>query len=133
MVGGNAAVKQMLLENGEKEKAFSATAHPNENLYQVVAFCLNKTIEQQFALNYHCCAFRFIYMLTDLKGEFTYDYWMWANRRERRFREWAPFNRAGHLPTILRWYGVRIPKDEACPICGTGGIRESDSWASCKV
>jgi hypothetical protein len=67
MVGGDAAVEQMLLENGEKEKTFSATAHPNENLYQVVAFCLNKAIEQQFALNYHCRAFRFVCMLTDLK------------------------------------------------------------------
>ena len=58
--------------------------------------------------------------LSALEGEFTYDYWMWANRRERRFRQWAPFNRAGHLPTILRWYGVRIPKEKSCPICGSG-------------
>ena len=27
--------------------------------YQVVAFCLNKAIEQQFALNYHCRNFPF--------------------------------------------------------------------------
>ena len=62
--------------------------------------------------------------LAALEGEFVYDYWMWANRRERRFREWAPFNRAGHLPTILRWYGVKIPKDEMCPICGALNLEE---------
>lgn len=56
--------------------------------------------------------------LAALEGELTYDYWMWANRRERRFANWAPFNNARHLPTILRWYGGRIPKDESCPLCG---------------
>ena len=45
MVGCDTAVEQMLLENSEKEKAFPATAHSNENLYQVVSFCLNKAIE----------------------------------------------------------------------------------------
>jgi hypothetical protein len=68
MVGSNAAVEQMLLENGEKEKTFSATAHPNKNLYQVVVFCLNKTIKQQFALYYHGLTFYFVCMLTDLKA-----------------------------------------------------------------
>ena len=68
MVRSDAAVEQMVLENGEKKKTFPTTAHPNKNLYQVVAFCLNKAIEQQFALNYHCLAFCFVYMLTNLKA-----------------------------------------------------------------
>ena len=41
--------------------------YPNENLYQVVGFCLNKAIEQQFTVNYHSVSFRFVYMSTDLK------------------------------------------------------------------
>ena len=56
--------------------------------------------------------------LSALEGEFVYDYWMWANRRERRFKNWAPFPEAGRMPTILRWYGARITKDANCPLCG---------------
>lgn len=56
--------------------------------------------------------------ISDLEEELTYDYWMWANRRERRFRNWAPFNKAGTLPTILRWYGARINKNVDCTVCG---------------
>ncbi len=56
--------------------------------------------------------------LSALEGELVYDYWMWANRRERRFRNWAPLPEAGGRPTILRWYGARIAKDGDCPLCG---------------
>ena len=56
--------------------------------------------------------------LSALEGELVYDYWMWANRRERRFRNWAPLPEAGRMPTILRWYGARIAKDGNCPLCG---------------
>lgn len=56
--------------------------------------------------------------LASLQGEYAYEYWMWANRRERRFQNWASFDHPGHLPTILRWYGVRISRDTKCPLCG---------------
>lgn len=56
--------------------------------------------------------------LSALEGELVYNYWMWANRRERRFKNWAPFPEAGRMPTILRWYGARISKDGNCPLCG---------------
>ena len=52
-----------------------------------------------------------------LDDELTYNYYMWANRRERRFGNWRPFNHAGHLPTILRWYGAQIPRNADCAIC----------------
>lgn len=52
-----------------------------------------------------------------LDDELTYNYYMWANRRERRFGNWKPFNDAGHLPTILRWYGAQIPHNPDCAIC----------------
>lgn len=55
--------------------------------------------------------------LAALEGEYAAEYWMWANRRERRFKNWAPFDHPGNFPTILRWYGVRIIKDSSCPIC----------------
>ena len=61
--------------------------------------------------------------LTELEDEYAYDYWMWANRRERRFSNWAPFNKPGHLPTILRWYGVRIARKDDCPMCGEEGLK----------
>lgn len=55
--------------------------------------------------------------IESLENELTYDYYMWANRRERRHGKWAPFNNAGKMPTILRWYGAKIAKDEHCPSC----------------
>ena len=47
--------------------------------------------------------------------ELTYDYYIWANRRDFQFANWAPFNRNPnrHL-TILRWYGVKLKKDSEC-------------------
>lgn len=55
--------------------------------------------------------------IESLETELEYDYYMWANRRERRHAGWAPFNNAKNQPTILKWYGARITKDENCPSC----------------
>lgn len=52
-----------------------------------------------------------------LEDELVYDYYMWANRRERRHANWAPLPEAGNRPTILRWYGAKIKKVENCPLC----------------
>lgn len=52
-----------------------------------------------------------------LEEELVYDYYMWANRRERRHANWAPMPGAGAKPTIMRWYGAHIPKDENCSLC----------------
>ena len=54
----------------------------------------------------------------ELDYELPYDYYMWANRREHTYASWAPFNGAGAKPTILRWYGVRVPRDPECAFCG---------------
>ena len=56
--------------------------------------------------------------ISGLEDEFVYDYWMWANRRERRFMNWAPMPKSGNKPTILRWYGARIKKNNLCAQCG---------------
>lgn len=55
--------------------------------------------------------------LSSLEEELVYDYYMWANRRERHYANWKPMPSAGGMPTILRWYGARIAKEEHCPIC----------------
>ena len=56
--------------------------------------------------------------ITCLEREFTYDYYMWANRRERHYANWKPFPGAGAFPTVMRWYGARIEKEAGCPVCG---------------
>lgn len=57
-----------------------------------------------------------------LAEELTYDYYMWANRRERRHSSWAPFNDSKCQPTILKWYGARISKDDHCPSCSINAL-----------
>ena len=56
--------------------------------------------------------------ISALEDELVYAYWMWANRRERRFKNWSPMPKAGNMPTILRWYGARIKKFNGCAACG---------------
>lgn len=56
--------------------------------------------------------------ISSLDSELVWDYYMWANRRERHYGNWKPMPSAGGMPTILRWYGARIDKEEGCPICG---------------
>lgn len=53
-----------------------------------------------------------------LEGELPFNYYLWANRRERRHRNWSPFPTAGNRPTILRWYGAIIEKNVVCSVCG---------------
>lgn len=53
-----------------------------------------------------------------LEDELVYDYYMWANRRERHYANWKPMPEAGGYPTIMRWYGARIEKEDGCPVCG---------------
>ena len=55
--------------------------------------------------------------LASLDAELVHDYYMWANRRERHYGNWAPFPTAGPRPTILRWYGARIARDPGCAFC----------------
>lgn len=61
--------------------------------------------------------------ISSLEDELIYDYYMWANRRERRHASWAPMPNSANRPTILRWYGARIPKNDNCPLCS---IKEHD-------
>lgn len=60
--------------------------------------------------------------ISALEEELTFDYYMWANRRERRHKNWAAFPSAGNRPTIMRWYGAEIARNPSCSVCGTGEI-----------
>lgn len=64
--------------------------------------------------------------ITCLEEELVYDYYMWANRRERRHANWACLPQAGNKPTILRWYGAYINKIDDCPICSKSPQIELD-------
>lgn len=57
--------------------------------------------------------------LQQLEKELTFNYYMWANRRERRHKNWAAFGESGNMPTILRWYGAHISKKEHCAVCSS--------------
>lgn len=58
-------------------------------------------------------------LITTLDKELDYDFYMWANRRELHFANWAPFNHnpGRKKPTILQWYGVKFPKSCDCHEC----------------
>ena len=55
--------------------------------------------------------------ISSLEQELVYDFYMWANRRERHYGIWKPMPEPGNLPTILRWNGVKTAKEDNCPIC----------------
>jgi molybdopterin-synthase adenylyltransferase len=55
--------------------------------------------------------------LSDLGNELSYDSYLWVNRRERQYTNWNPFNQSENKPTILKWYGVRVPKAVGCMGC----------------
>ena len=52
-----------------------------------------------------------------LEDELVYNYYIWANRRERRHKNWAPMPSGGNHPTIMRWYGAHIKKNDNCSLC----------------
>ena len=55
--------------------------------------------------------------LSSLSEDLKYDAYIWANRRDNNFANWHPFYKSGSKQTILKWYGITIPKDDHCAIC----------------
>ena len=55
--------------------------------------------------------------IQSLEEDLKYDAYIWANRRDNNFANWHPFYKSGSKQTILKWYGITIPKDEYCAIC----------------
>ena len=57
-----------------------------------------------------------------LEDELVYNYYLWANRRERKFANWHIMPGAGSMPTIMRWYGAHISRREDCAVCSENEI-----------
>lgn len=55
--------------------------------------------------------------ISSLEEDLKYDAYIWANRRDNNFEHWHPFYQSGNKPTILKWYGIKVPKDDNCSIC----------------
>lgn len=60
--------------------------------------------------------------IKSLEEELVYPCYLWANRRERHYANWFPMPSAGNKPTIMRWYGVRLERDEHCALCSEGEV-----------
>ena len=58
-----------------------------------------------------------------LEDELVWNYYMWANRRERRHKNWAPMPGTVNKPTILRWYGAHISRNENCCLCSAHNMK----------
>ena len=56
--------------------------------------------------------------ISSLEKELVFPAYLWVNRRERHFLRFASFANPGNRPTIMRWYGIRMQKDENCVLCG---------------
>lgn len=60
--------------------------------------------------------------ITSLEHELNYDYYFWANRREKNYLNFQPFNNSKLQPTILKWFGVKVPPNPECFICQSNSI-----------
>ncbi len=61
--------------------------------------------------------------IASLESELVYNYYLWANRRDRKFANWHIMPGAGPMPTIMRWYGANISRREECVVCSEEEIR----------
>jgi molybdopterin/thiamine biosynthesis adenylyltransferase len=61
--------------------------------------------------------------LASLEEDLIADYYFWANRRENKYRNLPKMEYKANQLSILRWYGVKVKKNERCLACG---IRDWD-------
>ena len=71
--------------------------------------------------------------IASLEDDLVYDFYIWANRRDQHYANWPAMPSAGSRPTILRWYGVRVPKDDDCALCGTPHLFQEDEGLALQV
>lgn len=71
--------------------------------------------------------------ISSLEEEFVFNYYFWANRRDREYAHWAPFPNCGNRPTIMRWYGTQIPKNNACAICSLHTKLDEGEYLKSKI
>lgn len=65
--------------------------------------------------------------ISSLEEEFKANYYIWANRRDRQYANWGSFHNTDGMPTIMKWYGINISKDENCTLCGHKTSLQTDS------
>lgn len=56
--------------------------------------------------------------ISSLDEELVFPAYLWVNRRERYYKDFAPFDKCANRPTIMRWYGLDLPRNEHCSLCG---------------
>lgn len=66
--------------------------------------------------------------ITSLESEFKANYYIWANRRERQYSNWGAFDNTDGMPTIMRWYGMNITKNEHCALCSKSELQTDDRF-----
>jgi molybdopterin/thiamine biosynthesis adenylyltransferase len=57
--------------------------------------------------------------LSSLEEDLVADYYIWANRREIKYKNLPKMEYKANQLSILRWYGVRVNKDPNCIICNS--------------
>ena len=66
--------------------------------------------------------------ILDLDDDLEADLYLWANRRERAYRGFAPMGYRADRPSILRWYGAKASPDPTCPFCGESSFSQEDDF-----
>ncbi len=61
--------------------------------------------------------------ISTLEEDLIADYYIWANRREKTYKNWNKLEFVANRPSILRWFGVRSSKDSECLICNNYEIQ----------
>jgi len=64
--------------------------------------------------------------LRSLDEDFTAPLYLWANRREGNFESLDLLSDTLNGMSILRWYGINVPADPDCPVCGNSPRSEID-------
>lgn len=59
--------------------------------------------------------------LNILKRDFAAPWYLWLNRPEpgTEYASWPPLSDSMDEMTIYRWYGIELPRDEQCSVCGS--------------
>ena len=56
--------------------------------------------------------------IASLEEDLVSDFYIWANRRENVYENWSKLEYNFNKPSILRWYGAKVKRDENCMACG---------------
>jgi molybdopterin/thiamine biosynthesis adenylyltransferase len=59
--------------------------------------------------------------LSVLRRDFAAPWYLWLNRPEpgTEYASWPPLSESVDEMTIHRWYGIDLPRDEECSVCGS--------------